>query len=167
MHNRQNGFSLIELLIVVVVVGILAALAVAGFFAARRSANESSAVSSLRLLHGAQMTYATSFGNGDFAGDIGAGTTNALSTLHGLGLIDDVLASGTKSGYNFVGGREVRAESSPAQFFFSFIPISNDPIAGTGHHRYGISTDGVVRKDTTTGAHYANAAALNAAPALE
>ncbi len=56
--KHQSGFSLIELLIVIVVIAILATLAGAGFLAARRSANEGSTISSLRILHGAQMTYA-------------------------------------------------------------------------------------------------------------
>ena len=152
----QNGFSLIELLIVVVVIGILASLAVAGFLAARRSANEGSTISSMRILHSAQMTYALSFGSGEFAGNIGGATVEALTTLSERELIDPVLGSGLKSGYNTVGGREVAAPASPAQFFFSSIPISNEPLIATGHHRYGISTDGILRKDENITSHFLN-----------
>ncbi len=166
MKNNKSGFSLVELLIVVVIIGIIAAIAIPNLLASRRSANEGSTISSLRTLHGAQMTYASTYGAGDFVGDIGGGTLTALNILEGYKLVDDVLGSGTKSGYNYVGGREVSSGSVAAQFFVSAIPISAAPLTGTGNHRFGVSTDGVLRTDTTLTAHYANTAAVSVAPAL-
>lgn len=166
MKNNKAGFSLIELLVVVVIIGIVAAIAVAGLLASRRSANEGSTVSSLRILNEAQMTYASSYGTGEYAGDVGAGTLTAFNVFTSLKLVDDVLGSGSKSGYNFVGGREASSTSSPAQFFISAIPISSDPLTRTGNHRFGISTDGVLRTDLTIDAHYASTATVSVAPPM-
>ncbi len=166
MKNNKAGFSLIELLIVVVIIGIIAAIAVPGYLASRKSANEGSMVSSLRTLHGAQVTYASSYGKGEYAGDVGAGTLTALSSLASTKLIDDTVGSGSKSGYSFVGGREQSSSTASAQFFISAIPIASDPITGTGNHRFGVSTDGVIRADLTLTIHYASADETVTAPPL-
>lgn len=149
MKKNIEGFSLVELLIVVIIVGILAAIAIPNLLASRRSANEGSAISSLRVLHGAQRVYATSYGAGNYAGSIGAGTTSALSELGNSSLIDPIVASASKSGYNFVGGRSVSTGAEPASFFFSANPISPSGAVQTGSRRYGIATDGVLRLDAT------------------
>src|SRR5688500_12516054 len=91
--ENEAGFSLIELLIVVEILGIIMAIAVPNLLASRRAANEGSAVSSMRTIHSCQMTYKATTGVGDY-GDL---PTLALATL-----TDVVLGSGSKSGYNFV-----------------------------------------------------------------
>jgi prepilin-type N-terminal cleavage/methylation domain-containing protein len=104
MRNRQKGFSLIELLIVVAIILIIAAIAIPNLLRSRMAANEASAVGSLRTVNTALVTYNSTYGGfpvGDclsvLAPPAGGGTADATAA----DLIDAVLATGTKSGYTF------------------------------------------------------------------
>ena len=92
--QKEKGFSLIELLIVVTVIGILAAVAVPNLLKSRSAAHEASAIASVRTIVTAQITYSATVGSGSYAAD--------LAELETAGLIDPVLASGSKDGYTFV-----------------------------------------------------------------
>jgi len=106
MRKKQKGFSLIELLIVVAIILIIAAIAIPNLLRSRMAANEASAVGSVRTINTAAISYNSTYGNGfpDNLLEIG-GAAGAAATCDHAGLIDSVLGGVTgtnvKSGYSF------------------------------------------------------------------
>jgi type IV pilus assembly protein PilA len=101
--KNQKGFSLIELLIVVAIILIIAAIAIPNLLRSRMAANEASAVGSLRTLNTAAVTYSSTYPSVGYPATLAAlaPPTSGAATSGAADLVDSVLGAGTKSGYGF------------------------------------------------------------------
>jgi prepilin-type N-terminal cleavage/methylation domain-containing protein len=154
--ETPNGFSLIELLIVVAIIGIVASIAIPNLLASRRSANEAAAQSGLRTISSCEVLYQATTGQGDFG---------TLDQLRIAVLTDAVLGSGTKSGYNFA-ATPTASGVRPAMFYATAVPTAASGFGKTGTRRFGVAEDGVLRGDAVALTPYADETVVKAAPPL-
>jgi prepilin-type N-terminal cleavage/methylation domain-containing protein len=144
--QKDKGFSLIELLIVVAIILIIAAIAIPNLLRARIAANESSAVSAVRTINTAEVTYSTSFpttGYADLLTNLGgaAPCTPAIATAC---LIDTVLSGGAKSGYQFAAVGANKVNNVNTTYTAGAAPITFNQ---SGVRNFCSNEDGVLRFD--------------------
>ena len=157
-YKFNEGFSLIELLLVVAIVGVLSAIAIPNLLSSRRSANEASAISALRVISSGEATYQATAGGGRY-GD--------LATLASLTLVDDAVGLATiagpgrpRTGYLFsattvaAGLPAFDAKAQP------FLHTSADLLFATGSRSFYVNEQGVMYFNTTDTAPTCTANAL-------
>ena len=139
MRNKQKGFSLIELLIVVAIILIIAAIAIPNLLRSKMAANEASAVASLRTLITATIAYSSTYGsyppNLTSLGPVAAGVapTSALADLVDIQLGTD---PATKSGYTFT------YTFSAGTYTLTAAPVT---VGVTGQRYFFTDPSGVIR----------------------
>ena len=157
-YKFNEGFSLIELLLVVAIVGVLSAIAIPNLLSSRRSANEASAISALRVISSGEATYQATAGGGRY-GD--------LATLASLTLVDDAVGAATiagpgrpRTGYLFsattvaAGLPAFDAKAQP------FLHTSADLLFATGSRSFYVNEQCVMYFNTTDTAPTCTANAL-------
>jgi type IV pilus assembly protein PilA len=154
VSKEEKGFSLIELLIVVAIILIIAAIAIPNLLRSRQAAAQASAVASVRTINTAALSYNATFGNG-FPPSLAAigndGTTSVTCT--NAELLDSVLTTGIKQGYTFVlthGQTQINSSSSSCSAGYGYadgylvtaVPITEGT---TGQESYCSDASGVIR----------------------
>ena len=138
--RSQRGFSLIELLVVVAILLILAAIAIPSFLDSKIRANEASAVASLRQIGTAQSTYSLTYPEVGYAPTLSSLGPGSPTSSTSAGLIDDVLgcsgSSCKKSGYTFI------LSTGPGTYSVTSTPMS---LGTSGRRSFFSDNSGIIR----------------------
>ena len=147
--KKQKGFSLIELLIVVAIILIIAAIAIPNLLRSRMAANEASAVGSMRSINTAEVTYSSTFPDSGYAallanlgGTVAQCTPPALAGIANACLIDPILSLAvSKSGYQFTAAGGGAVNGINTTFASTGTPAT---IGQTGNRGFGSDQSGVI-----------------------
>lgn len=142
----EAGFTLIEVLLVVAIIGTVASIAVPGLTRAKAAANEASAIGSSRTVHEGQIAYSTVCGRGFYA--------ETLTQLANGQYVSPELASGLKSGYSVAltfsedsGMGPAGCDGGPttSDFYWTATPLTG----AMGTRSFALSAEGTIWQDTT------------------
>lgn len=149
MRKQQKGFSLIELLIVVAIILIIAAIAIPNLLRSRMAANEASAVGSIRTINTAEVAYSMSYGTG-FAPLVNLGGAEPCAAAAATAcLVDAVLSAGSKSGYTLTTPAPAALGTIAAPnvvYSVNAVPIV---VGQSGQRSFCSDQSGVIRNDPT------------------
>ena len=165
MRTDSNGFSLIELLIVVAIILIIAAIAIPNFLRSRVAANQASAAESLRTLSTGELTYSSTYNQGytPTLGYLGPPPSGSPEDISHAAIVDNALSgvavggvtamTSTKNGYLFTYSPGAVINGQILSFTINADPITRGT---TGLNSYFVDQTGVVRQNATTQASAAD-----------
>lgn len=144
--REQEGFSLIELLIVVAIILIISAIAIPSYLRSRMQANEASAVGSVRMINTSAVTYSSTYVNLGFPANMSdmGGANPCTATSTSACLLEDILAQGTKSGYSFTWAGDGQTPS--VAYSLAATPLV---LGSSGQRMFCTDQGGVIRFDPT------------------
>jgi type IV pilus assembly protein PilA len=150
MKRDSQGFSLIELLIVVAIILIIAAIAIPNLLQSKIAANQASAVASLRTINTCEVTYSSTYNQG-FTSTLAqlAPPASGSTTSSTAGLTDSVLAGGTKSGYTFTYVASTAINGSTPNYTVNASPVS---VGTTGKNYYYTDATNTIRQNSSVAA---------------
>jgi type IV pilus assembly protein PilA len=160
--KRQNGFSLVELLIVVAIILVIAAIAIPNLLRSRMAANEASATESMRMINTAEAAYNAAFptqGYSNLLTDLGGASPCAAITTNAACLLDTVVANATG------------AATGKSGYYFTYTPVGAAPVSqytilgtpvgvGITGQRQFFTDESYVIRYSTTGAANVNSSPL-------
>jgi len=150
IRKESQGFSLIELLIVVAIILIIAAIAIPNLLKSKMAANQASAVASLRTLNTSEITYSATYNVGFTSSLAQLGPpASGSATSAAAGMIDSVLAAGTKSGYSFIYAASAAVNGVTSNYTINANPITPGT---TGQNYYYTDATNVIRQNNSASA---------------